>query len=332
MLKSTLISKAFSKLSNIDCLRAEIELLTNCSSDTAYRLRYDTMQYDYISPAVINLLGYSASELMQMNLRTLIIETRIVSNGMKTVDSYDSLEESRKRGEVQKWQADYLMQTKDGRKIWVSDISHPWFGKNGAIIGSTGSLRDITERIAAEERIRNEFHRQDYTDELTGLANWRTLHIRLEEEIRRRKRTQQELSLMILSINELDEIRDAYDQKMADEIIVIIAKLARKHLREVDIIARTAPGNFAVMMPETPVECAHIAARRLLKAVTAPSLLAHAAESKSKSCTLSIGIAGSKPGDNTLDASALYQQADAQLYIARHKGKNQIAGGEIVEE
>jgi diguanylate cyclase (GGDEF)-like protein/PAS domain S-box-containing protein len=305
-----------------------VELLTSCSSDTAYRLRYDTMQYDYISPAVIHLLGYSATELMDMNLRSLIIETRIVNDGMKTVDSYDSLEESRKRGKVQKWQADYLMRTRDGRTIWVSDISNPWFGKNGAIVGSTGSLRDITERIAAEERIRNESRRQDYTDELTGLANWRTFHIRLEEEIRRKKRTNDELSLMIAGVDGLDEVRTAYDRKMADEIMIAIAKLLRKHLRAVDIIARTAPENFCVMMPKTPPECVRTAAGRLLDAIAAERLLAHTPGSDNRPYTLSIGITGTQPGDNAIDAGILHKQADAQLYIARHKGKNEIAGGE----
>jgi PAS domain S-box-containing protein len=108
------------------------------------------MKYDYVSPAVKRLLGYSAAELKRMGLRKLILETRIIGGGIKKVRSYKPLEENRKRGEVVKWQADYLVKTKDGRKIWVSDISHPWFDKKGAIIGSIGSLRDITDRVEAE--------------------------------------------------------------------------------------------------------------------------------------------------------------------------------------
>ncbi len=143
------ISSAFKGLSEVGRLRAEIELLTSCSRDVVYRLRYDTMQYVYISPSVTKLLGYSVDELMKINMRSLILETRIVTDGMKPVESYKNLEENRKKGAVQKWQADYLMKTKDGREIWVSDISYPWFDKKGAIIGSNGSLRDITDRMAA---------------------------------------------------------------------------------------------------------------------------------------------------------------------------------------
>ncbi|MEI7670009.1 MAG: PAS domain S-box protein [Pseudomonadota bacterium] len=148
------LSKAFKDLSAIGKLKAEVELFAQCSRDAIYRLRYDNMQYDYISPSVFNLLGYTSEELMQIHMRSLIIETRILGDEINIVDSYIGLEENRKNREVGKWQADYLMKTKDGRKIWVSDISYPWFDKKGAIIGSNGSLRDISERVLLEEKIR----------------------------------------------------------------------------------------------------------------------------------------------------------------------------------
>src|SRR5262245_45828274 len=111
-------------------LQDEVALLTTYSSDTIYRLRYDTMQYDYLSPAVERLLGYTPEEIRQMPFRDLILETRIVSEALKAVDSFEPYEDSRKRGEVKKWQADYLMQTKDSRQIWVSDVSYPWFAED----------------------------------------------------------------------------------------------------------------------------------------------------------------------------------------------------------
>ncbi len=325
------LSTAFSKLSATGKLKAEVELLTTCSSDTVYRLRYDTMQYDYISPAVINLLGYSVSELMQINMRSLILETRVVSNGMQVVDSYEPLEENRKRGEVQKWQADYLMKTKDGRKIWVSDISHPWFDGEGGIIGSTGSLRDITDRVSIEQKIRSEMTRQDYTDKLTGLANMRSFWIRLEEEINRSRRTKEEIALMLININDLAKIKSTYDQKMADDIITIIAKLIRNRLREIDIVARIDEENFGVIMPETPVNGAVYAARRLIKTITSHNFFANSQDGKS-SCDISIGLAGINRDNNSTPASEFYKLADAELYIAKHKGINQISAGGIEDK
>lgn len=324
------LSTAFSKLSVIGALRAEIALLTSCSSDTVYRLRYDTMQYDYISPAVINLLGYTPAELVQMNLRSLIIETRIVSDGMKVVDSYTELEENRKRGEVQKWQADYLMRTKDGRKIWVSDISYPWFDKKGAIIGSSGSLRDITDRINAEQRIRNEMTRTDYSDEATGLANLRKFWLRMEEEIRRSRRTKETLSIVLISVNKLHEIRQTYDKKMADDIIVTIARLMRNSMREIDIVARLDEITFGIVMPETNAQGACAAAKRLLKVITTHKFFAGPSETGTALVTVSVGVADSESSE-LADANSLYKRADTQLLLARHKGENQICAGEMEE-
>lgn len=316
------ISTAFTKLSAVGGLKAEIALLTSCSSDTVYRLRYDTMLYDYISPAVINLLGYTPEELMQMNLRSLILETRIVTEGMKVVESYTELEESRKRGQVEKWQADYLMQTKDGRKIWVSDISRPWFDKKGAIIGSTGSLRDITERINAEQRIRNALTKTDYTDTLTGLGNLRKFWLHIEEELRRSRRTKAPVCVMLVSINALEEIRNMYDRKMAETIITTATRLIRPVLREIDIVAHIEEGRFGAVMPETDVEGAGYAARRLIKAISEHAFFASVPEAKAMPITLSIGLADSTSGE--MDANTLYKLADTQLYAARCKGENEI--------
>lgn len=315
------ISKAFEKLSAIGRLKAEVDLLTSYSGDAVYRLRYDTMQYDYISPAVINLLGYTAEELMQTSLRSLIIETRIVGDGMKIVDSYEGLEENRKRGDVQKWQADYLMRTKDGRKIWVSDVSHPWFDKKGAIIGSKGSLRDITDRIEAEQKLHNEMFKHDYTDELTGLANTRTFWVRLEEELKRTQRAQDTMSLMLLQINKLDAVRKHYDDKMAEDIIISIGLLLRSSMREIDIIARVEGGTFAVIMPDTPTYGASAAAKRVVRIVTEDNYLAAPQGEENIAITLSAGLASSSIKED-IGAKELFKIAESQLYATQKQEEN----------
>jgi PAS domain S-box-containing protein len=129
------------------------------------------MSYDYVSPSIVKLLGFTPEEMMAMNFRSLIIDTKLISNGLQSVMHYGDLEEARRRGDVSKWQADYLIRTKDGRKIWITDISYPWFNERGDIIGSIGSLRDITDRVRAEQLIKDELIRLAHTDPLTGIAN-----------------------------------------------------------------------------------------------------------------------------------------------------------------
>jgi diguanylate cyclase (GGDEF)-like protein/PAS domain S-box-containing protein len=321
------IKATIKELSQINKLKAEIELLTHCSSDTVYRLRYDTMQYDYISPSVVQLLGYSTEELMRINLRSLIIETRIVNEGMRAVESYSGLEETRKRGEVHKWQADYLIKTREGKEIWVSDVSYPWFDNRGAIIGSIGNLRDITDRIRAEEKIREELLGVANNDPLTGLANRQLFWCRLEDEIRRLRRTNGDLALLLIEVDQFQKINEVYGQAMGDGVLSGIAKLLRGCLRDIDVAARLSGEEFGVILPETRSEGAVLVAQRICDAVARHTFFA-GSHNKPVGYTVSLGVAGTKFGQNT-DATSLYKLADTRLYIAKHTGEGQISADEM---
>ncbi len=321
------LSKAFKGLSPVAKLKAEIELLTRCSSDTVYRLRYDTMQYDYISQAVTQLLGYSVEELTRINLRSLIVETRMVNEGMRPVESYTSLEENRKRGEVRKWQADYLMKTKDGRQIWVADISYPWFDENGAIIGSSGTLRDITDRMNAEQKMRDELLHINTCDNLTGLANRQVFWSRLEDETKRIRRTHADLALLLVDVNQFQKIKDSYGQDMAESVLSGIAKLVYTCLRDIDLAARINGEEFAIILPETNLEGAVVVAERIRDTVARHTFFA-GSHNKPVGCTVSIGAASTKFGQNA-NATNLYKAADMQLYIAKHAGESHIVSGTL---
>lgn len=318
---------------DIDAIKDEIALLTSYSTDTIYRLRYDKMQYDYISPSVERLLGYTQDEILQMNIRSLILETRIVSNAMKPLESFERLEDARKRGNVTKWQADYLMQTKDGRKIWVSDISYPWFSeegdKKGTIIGSVGSLRDITERVQAEDIAKEEIARMANTDQLTGLASRRLFFIRLEDELKRIKRSHEDLSVLLIDMDYFKNINNNYGQTVGDKVLQAVARIITGCMRETDTAARVGGGEFGVILPETPASGAYWVAERI-RSTVAKETFALGEENHLFGCTVSIGIASAQ-FDQHLDANTLYKIADQRLYIAKHTGRNQVSMDELVE-
>lgn len=312
----------------LDELKSEVELLSSFSTDVIYRLRYDTMKYDYISPSVTKLLGYNPAELMDMSVRTLIQETRIVSDGMKTVESYETLEENRRRGDVSKWQADYLMRTKDGRKVWVSDISYPWFDKKGAIIGSVGSLRDITERVEAESRVKEELINTANTDPLTGLVNRRVFFTRMEEELRRVKRSHTDISVLLIDIDHFKTVNDSYGHDAGDQVLTEITTLIQACLRETDTAARLGGEEFGCLLPETPASGAYWVAERIRTSIAKHSFMVSNG-TQPVGCTVSIGIAGARFDEDT-DAQSLYKVADTRLYIAKHTGRNQVSIDELV--
>ena len=314
---------------NIEALKSEIALLTSYSTDTIYRLRYDTMAYDYVSPSVEKLLGYTQDEISAMNIRSLILETRIVGNQLRPLVSFDALEMERKEGSVNKWQADYLMQTKDKGKIWVSDISYPWIDERGVIIGSVGSLRDITERVEAETLAKEEIARMANTDILTGLCSRALFFVRLEDELKRIKRSHEALSVLLIDLDYFKNINNNYGQDVGDRVLKAVASIITLSMRETDTAGRVDGGQFAVVLPDTPASGAYWVAERIRSSVTKETL--HIGDDNELfGITVSVGI-GSTRYEQALDANALFKIADQQLFIAKQTGRNQVSMDELAE-
>jgi diguanylate cyclase (GGDEF)-like protein/PAS domain S-box-containing protein len=325
---SSSLKKAIPFKTKAQKLQEEIDLLTSYSSDTIYRLRYDSMNYDYISPAIVKLLGFSPEEMQKVNFRSLIVETNIISNGIKSVKSFDELEKSRKNGDVNKWQADYLVRTRDGRKIWISDISYPWFNESGEIIGSIGSLRDISDRIAAEEKNNQDLLKVANTDSLTGLPNRKIFFEHIDSEVRRSQRSESPFSILLIDVDFFKKINDTYGQATGDSILKEISQIMMTCLRDTDVLARIGGEEFGIFLPDTPEQSAYWVADRICTCVAKHNFFAKESIMPLK-CTVSIGLACNEE-NRDLNSSELYKQADTRLYIAKNTGRNQVSKDEIV--
>lgn len=324
------ISRIFPASSEMRVLSKEIELLSSYSTDTIYRLRYETMTYEYVSPSVIKLLGFSPEELQNMNLRSLILETRMINDGMKKVLDYYELERNRKNRNVTKWQADYLMRTKDGRKIWVSDVSYPWIDKDGKIIGSIGSLRDIHDRVNAESQVREQLAQLALSDSLTGLANRREFFRRTDHELKRLQRSPGSLSILLIDIDHFKYINDKFGHDSGDYVLSEMGKILEKCLRDTDLAARVGGEEFGILLTDTNARGAYWVAERICNTISRYPFTVDKLMKRNINCTVSIGIS-SVDLDATLDSRELYKLADNRLYIAKNTGRNQVSADEILK-
>lgn len=322
------LSNKDSRLSRLRELEDQVKLLTSYSSDTVYRLNYKTMKYDYISPAVTRLLGFTPLEMKKVNFRSLIVETKIVTDGLRKVNSFEELEEQRAIGDVGKWQADYLIRTKDGDKIWVSDVSHPWFDQKGKVIGSIGSLRNITDRVRVEEQLLGDFENLAVSDPLTGLSGKSDFFSELEHEIKRTKRTNEDFSLVIFDVDNLEKINTEMGNDFGDETIIRFSKILTETLRDTDTVARTGGGSFAVILPDTPIKGAYYLAERIRSEVLDRKFIV-SGDLTSFKFSISAGVATMEGGDD-ITSTDLYKLADTRLYIAKNTGRNQVSMDEIV--
>lgn len=318
--------QAIEHLATIQQLKEELEVLANYSTDTVYRLDYATMQYAYVSPNVSKLLGYDVDEITKMNVRTLIIETRLIENGIKEVESYAGLELMRKNREVQKWQADYLMRTKDGRKVWVSDISYPWYDKQGKLLGSVGSLRDITDRIYAEQQMKEAVTELVSRDMLTGLPLRKQFFAKLEDEVKRTRRSGKDAALLMIDIDKFDALNKQHTTEFGDFVLQELTKLILSCLRETDMAARIEGEEFAIVLPDTSTEGAYWVAERIRTTVNTHHFTSRHSNQPVK-VTLSIGLAVSRETQEN-DAGMLLNLASQRVNQAKQKGRNQVATGD----
>ncbi len=305
----------------VEKLQEEIDLLTSYFTDTIYRLRYDNMEYDYISPSVKNLLGYSPEEIHKIGFRSLISETRIVNEGMKKIASFKDYEHKRKKGEVIKWQADYQIDTKDNRRIWITDISYPWVDDQNNIIGSIGIIRDITERVEAERSVNDKLTRLATTDALTGLHNRMFFFDSLQQELKRIERSNKDLSILLLDVDHFKKINDTYGHSIGDNVLGTIANIIRNCLREIDVSARVGGEEFAAILIDSPAHIPVRAAERMRIKISEHQF--EFDDMEPFSCTVSIGVCGTKCGENDTDQD-LYKRVDESLYEAKNSGRNRV--------
>ena len=103
---------------------------------------------------------------------------------------------------------------------------------------------------------------------------------------------------------------------------VALEPILQQHAtRASDLAARYGGEEFVLLLPDTPLAQAVQIAEAIRAAVAALGL-AHA-QSLYGHVTASIGVA--TLGPQTSSAQALQAQADAQLYLAKTRGRNQVA-------
>jgi diguanylate cyclase (GGDEF)-like protein len=159
------------------------------------------------------------------------------------------------------------------------------------------------------------------TDEVTGLSTRQRFDELLEDEVGRAARFGKELSLVLISIDEIRRVSDTHGQLQGDEVLREVARILQDSSREVDMAARYGPEELAAALPETGTEGAMVIADRVRTAVREAGIPL-ADGSGEVRVTASLGIAVLAGGGG--DAKGLVAAARAALDRARAAGGDRI--------
>ena len=158
-------------------------------------------------------------------------------------------------------------------------------------------------------------HQLTLMDGLTGANNRRQLDTLVGAEILRAHRHQRPLSLLMIDIDHLASINDKYGQLAGDTLLRGLAAILRARSRPQDVVGRYAGGEFCVLMPETPLPTAAIAAEALRSVVKGTTFSAGRRDFK---VTISAAAASLEPGMQPAD---LYRAAEERLSDAKRAAR-----------
>jgi two-component system cell cycle response regulator len=178
----------------------------------------------------------------------------------------------------------------------------------------------LREKRASDRRraaVERELHHA-VTDLLTGLPNRRAAFARLAQIS---ARCSLGYALMILDLDRFKEVNDRHGHPAGDIVLREVARRLAGNLRQGDLVARIGGEEFLVVLPETPLVPARVAAERLRRAVEAQPVSLGSGEAIY--VTLSIGLClGRGPGDTV---EAALSRADKALYLAKSSGRNTVS-------
>lgn len=167
-----------------------------------------------------------------------------------------------------------------------------------------------------------------YLDGLTGVHNRRHFDEQLAGEWARSVRHGTDLSVLLLDVDFFKAFNDRYGHLAGDECLRRVAACLQQGLkRPGDLMARYGGEEFACLLPDTPLPGALAFARQLAADVAALGV-PHAESAVAGVVTVSVG-ASTRPFDGAGTAAALLREADAQLYLAKTRGRNQVCGAEL---
>ncbi len=211
------------------------------------------------------------------------------------------------------WQGELVNRRKNGEKFptWYS-ISQV-LNADGQAENYIAIFSDISERKKSRERIDFLAHH----DSLTELPNRALLNDRLEMAINTAKRRSEKVGILFIDLDRFKNINDSLGHSAGDQILRQTAARLTGAVRNDDTVARLGGDEFVVLLPRVRDErsLAEVAIK-LREELLKPYIL----EDMPLHLSPSIGIAVYPDDGDT--PSTLIKNADAAMYLAKEKGRN----------
>lgn len=274
---------------------------------------WQSRQMVYVSPAYERIFGRSAALLLADfdEWRNSVYPDDLEYAQQTLADVLD-------KGAIE--EREYRIIRGDGQLRWISDkcfVAQGAAGSHGPII--VGIAEDITEK----KQLEGELQRLATTDVLTQSSNRRHFFDCAHREFALARQYATPLAFQLLDIDDFKRINDTYGHQMGDQVLQRVAQCGAAVLRRGDLFGRIGGEEFALLLPGCQPGLAEQIAERLQREIQRRSFTTP--DGKRFGVTISLGVTYLRASDQ--DLSALFARADAAMYKAKRRGKNQVVVG-----
>jgi diguanylate cyclase (GGDEF)-like protein/PAS domain S-box-containing protein len=272
------------------------------------------------NPASLRLLGYEKNQLLDKHAATLIHLQSELDNyaaaitrefGRPVRADHQALSAYAEPGLSDEHEWIYVR--KDGSQVPVNLSVTALRDEQGHINGYLNIAYDISERRRNAETILHMAHH----DALTELPNRALLMDRVEMAIRRGRRSNSAVAVLMLDLDHFKRVNDTLGHQAGDELLLAVARRIQNSLRDTDTVARLGGDEFVVVLTDAGTrDELQENVKRIIHRITAPITI----ENQELLITTSIG--GCLFPDDGEDAVALIKNADTAMYAAKTAGRN----------
>jgi diguanylate cyclase (GGDEF)-like protein len=200
--------------------------------------------------------------------------------------------------------------------LGVPESSGPITNLRQRMIGAVAALTGLALRNAQlVQHVRHHAVR----DPLTGCLTRAYGLDQIDAELRRARRSQMPVSVILFDIDHLKTINERRGLACGDAVLRAVGARLQELLRGSDIRCRYGGEEFVVLLPETPLEGARRVADTLRKEIADLNLMW---QNELVTATASFGVTIALPGE--VDAQAIIGRAEAALDRAKDQGTNSV--------
>ena len=278
--------------------------------DAAYHWQLDTDVLSWTDNAAA-LLGVDPGDIASGGAYARRVS---VEGGQSRVDAIMKSSQ-RDGGEGVAYQVQYAFKCGD-ETLWVEDTGRWFGGPDGRPHHAHGLIRRIDERHEAERRLTQLAKFDPLTGELNRPYLSEVLAATVDEVVRFRE----SCGFLLISIDHLGRLNEAYGFDVTEEVIAQVAKRIRARLRGKDHLGRFSGNKFgAVLTRCTPDELA-VAAERLLAGVRDEPIVTAAG-----SVAVTVTIGGVTAPRHARSVAEVVSRALDALHAARTKRHGSFA-------